>query len=109
MKQIALLLFLMLSANIALGFFTDGNELYQWMVEDEKENGSRFKSGLFKGYVNGVVDIGDGILFCTPTGVTRGQFTAVAAKYLKEHPEKWNMSADGIVVDALAGAFPCKK
>lgn len=98
----------MLPINAAIAGFTDGNELYQWLLEDEKQNGSPFQSGLFKGYIGGVVDLGDGILFCTTKGVTRGQFTAVAAKHLKNNPEKWNKAADTIVVDALKEAFPCK-
>ncbi|WP_417766105.1 Rap1a/Tai family immunity protein [Spongiibacter tropicus] len=109
MKQVLLVLALTLTTNIAYAAFTDGNELYQWLLEDENENGSRFKSGLYSGYVNGVVDLGDDILFCTTTGVTRGQFTAVVAKYLKNNPEKWNQSAHSIVVDAMEEAFPCKK
>jgi hypothetical protein len=109
MKQILLAMALSLTTNVATAGFTDGNELYQWMLEDENPNGSSFKSGLFKGYVNGVVDLGDNILFCTTTGVTRGQFTAVVAKYLKNNPEKWNTSADSIVVEALKEAFPCKE
>lgn len=109
MKQVLLILALMLTTNVAIAGFTDGNELYQWLLEDENQNGSRFESGLFKGYVGGVVDLGNGVLFCTTTGVTRGQFTAVVAKYLKNNPEKWNRSAYTIVVDAMKEAFPCKK
>ncbi|WP_176753970.1 Rap1a/Tai family immunity protein [Nitrosomonas mobilis] len=50
-----------------------------------------------------------GGLFCTTSGVTRGQFIAIVAKYLKNNPEKWNMSADSIVFYAMKEAFPCKK
>lgn len=109
MKQALLAVALILTTNVAIAGFTDGNELYQWLLEDENPNGSMFKAGLFKGYVGGVVDLGNGVLFCTTTGVTRGQFTAVAAKYLRNNPEKWNKSADSIVVEAMKEAFPCKK
>ena len=109
MKQILLTLFLSITPITVFAGFTDGNELHEWLLEDEKENGSSFQAGLFKGYVGGVVDLGDGILFCTTTGVTRGQFSAVVAKYLKNNPEKWNKSADVIVTDAMKAAFPCKK
>lgn len=109
MKNMLITLALILATNTAIAGFTDGNELYQWLLEDENPNGSRFKKGLFKGYVNGVVDLGDGVLFCTTTGVTRGQFTAVVAKYLKNNPEQWNKSADSIVVYAIEEAFPCKR
>jgi len=109
MKQVVLALLLTINASVAVAAYSDGYELYQLLLEDENPNGSAFKSGLFKGYVGGVVDLGNGILFCTTTGVTRGQFTAVVAKYLKNNPEKWNDSADSIVVDAMKEAFPCKK
>lgn len=89
--------------------FFDGNELHGWLLENEKPNGSAFKSGLFRGYVAGVVDLGDELLFCTGPGVTAGQYAAVVAKYLKNNPEKWNKSADSLVVEALREAFPCKK
>ena len=109
MKKILLTLLLTLSPMISIASFTDGNELYQWLLEDEKENGSSFKAGLFKGYVVGVVDFADYAFFCTTSGVTRGQLSAVVAKYLKNNPEKWNNSADSIVTDAMKTAFPCKK
>jgi hypothetical protein len=100
---------LIFSYHTALADFFDGNRLKEWMDEKEQENGSRFEAGLFNGYVAGVVDAGNEILFCTPDGVTAGQFTAVVTKYLKENPEKWNLGASSLVIDALKVAFPCKK
>ncbi|MBJ2129102.1 hypothetical protein JC525_09145 [Alteromonas sp. IB21] len=107
MKKVILILALMLPINAAIAGFTDGNKLYQWMLEDEKQNGS-FQSGLFSGYVIGVADFGDQILFCMTVGVTSGQVNAIVAKHLKNNPEKWNKAANAIVVDALREAFPCK-
>lgn len=109
MKQVLLALALTLNVSIAIAGFTDGNELYKYMLELENPNGSELGYGLFMGYVGGVVDVGDGVLFCTTSGVTRGQFIAIVAKYLKNNPEKWNMSADSIVFYAMKEAFPCKK
>jgi hypothetical protein len=96
------------SASSWAGFF-NGNKLHGWLLEKENPNGSAFEFGLFSGYVAGVVDVGDGILFCTGPGVTAGQYNAVVAKYIKNNPEKWNKSADSLVVEALKEAFPCKK
>lgn len=107
MKKVLFFLALTLTNNAAVAGFTDGNELYQWMLEKEKQNGS-FKSGLFNGYVAGVVDLGDEFLFCLTAGVTRGQYSAVVSKYLKNNPEKWNKAAETIVVNALKEAFPCE-
>lgn len=109
MKRVLIAFIITVNANSVFAGFTNGNELYQWLQESENPNGSSFKSGLYSGYVGGVVDTGDGILFCTTSGVTRGQNSAVVAKYLKNNPEKWSQSADTLVIDAMKQAFPCKK
>jgi len=106
---------LVLSCNASAAFtngngsvaFTNGNELHKWMTEWGKENGSRHSTGLFRGYVSGVVDTGNSILFCTGRGVTRGQYTDIVAKFLSNNPELWNNSASSIVIKALETAFPC--
>ena len=110
MKRIQILaigLFLV-SGNLWAAFF-DGNNLHNWLVQKEKSNVPSYVSGLFDGYVAGVVDAGDGLVFCTGSGVTAGQNSAVVAKYINNNPEKWNKNADLLVVDALKKAFPCKK
>lgn len=94
--------------NVYAGF-TNGNELQEWLSESEAANESRYHTGLFRGYVSGVVDTGNDILFCTGSGVTRGQYSAVIAKYIKNNPEKWNKSASSLVIEAMQQAFPCKK
>jgi len=109
MKKIIMAIFLVSNVNVAFAGFTDANELHQWLQEKENPNGSLLKSGFFSGYVGGVVDVGDGILFCTSSGVTRGQNSAVVAKFLKNNPEKWNQPADSLVIEAMKKAFPCKK
>lgn len=40
-----------------------------------------------------------------PDDVSRGQVFAIVNKYLSANPEKWNQSADSLIVDALSGAF----
>ena len=93
----------------ALAAFTDGNELQRWMLQDEAPNGTKFESGLYKGYITGVVDLSNGVLFCTTPGVTRAQNVAIVTKYIKANPEKWNLPANVLVVDAMAEVFPCPK
>ena len=109
MKKVLIAFIIAVNANSVFAGFTNGNELYRWLEESENSSGSPFESGLFSGYVAGVVDTGDGILFCTTSGVTRGQNSAVVAKYLKNNPEKWSQPADTLVIDAMKQAFPCKK
>ncbi|MFM5007340.1 MULTISPECIES: Rap1a/Tai family immunity protein [Aeromonas] len=91
----------------ASAVFTSGNDLKSYM--DEDDNGGSFLGGVYSGYVIGVHDAFDDVLFCTPENVTKGQVKAVISKYLKANPEQWNKSADSIVIEALRGAFPCKK
>lgn len=93
-------------SSISWAGFWSGNELHQWLLEAEKPN---FESGLFHGYVSGVVDVGNGILFCTGKDVTAGQYDAVVAKYVKNNPGKWDKTASSLVIEALREAFPCKK
>lgn len=109
MNKLITAIFIAANASVAFAGFTDGNELHRWLQEDEKQNGSHFEAGLFKGYVGGVVDTGDGILFCTTSKVTRGQNSAVVAKYIKNNPEKWNQPAQNLVIEAMKAAFPCKQ
>ena len=109
MRIISALIMFYLSFSNAYADFTDGNELQQWLSESEATNESRYHTGIFRGYVGGVVDIGNNILFCTGSGVTRGQYTAVVKKYIKNNPEKWNIGASSLVIEAMKQAFPCKK
>lgn len=109
MKRIALLLTCLAMPLPSWADFTNGNELQEWLSRSEDKNESRYHTGLFRGYVSGVIDTGNDVLFCTPDGVTRGQYIAVVAKYIKEHPEQWNLSASTLVINALRQVFPCKK
>ena len=68
------------------------------------------KESRFSGYVIGIHDSYEySALFCTPSNSTRGQVLAVAAKYIKEHPEQWNQNPAQIVLASLQQAFPCKR
>jgi len=109
MKKVLMALVIAVNTSSVFAGFTNGNELYQWLQESENPSGSSFKTGLYSGYIAGVVDTVDGIQFCTTSGVTRGQNSAVVAKYLKNNPEKWSQSADTLVIDAMKQTFPCKK
>lgn len=109
MRKIALLTSTILFCSNSHADFTTGNELQQWLSASESADESRYDTGLFRGYVSGVVDTGNDVLFCTTQGVNRGQYTAVVAKYIKNNPEKWNIGASSLVIDAMKQAFPCKK
>ena len=116
MNKIILGVLLSLACATASAQFIRGNQLREWIAADDRlENGTPISidyansaSGL--AYVTGIAETFSILgLLCIPNGVTRGQMQAVVAKYLKEHPEKWNGDANPIVYVALSSAFPCPK
>lgn len=64
------------------------------------------QSWMFAGYVMGVADAFDEMLFSLPSGAGYLQIAAVVRKYLADHPEKWNQPAYKLTVEALNKAFP---
>jgi uncharacterized beta-barrel protein YwiB (DUF1934 family) len=110
MKKILFILILLISS-LQLNFAYDGNWLYYKGLEDKKLNeglrGNYFDSALFCGYISGIVDTWNGLLFCPPSHVTNGQIYDIVFKYLDEHPEKRNLSADILIVEALQKIWPC--
>lgn len=101
----ALLIASSVSSYSSAATYFSGNTINEWMESEAK--GQRYSTSLLLGYVAGVVDATDTILFCLPSGVTAGQSVAIVKKYVKEHPEHWNSSGSAIVATALSGAFPC--
>ena len=45
---------------------------------------------------------------CTPPTSTGGQLSAVALKYMQNHPENWHEPAVVLIHRALMEAFPCR-
>jgi len=80
-----------------------------------------YSKGQCLGYIEGVHDAGSLIdkatdkrqwdsdwTACVPKGVTAGQLWEVVKKWLREHPADWHYTADSLVANALAEAFPCR-
>jgi hypothetical protein len=67
----------------------------------------------FLGYVVGVADRITsnpfGTVVCLPSGVTKGQVSAVVKKWLENNPATLHYGADGLILDALHQSFPCPK
>lgn len=106
---------LALSSMHSFAGYVDGNQLKQWHDEKVKHESGRgaqtdyFSVGQDFGYVTGVVDSLDGIYFCPPLNVTKGQLTDIVAKYINKNPEMRNKLGSDLVVNALSPVFPCKK
>jgi hypothetical protein len=82
------------------------DEREKWMA-DLKAN--EIEAATSGGYVIGVADALSGIRFCPPDRLSQGQVIAVVHKWLKEHPEFWNVTASDLVGEALGDSFPCRK
>lgn len=72
---------------------------------DSKDSVSK---SLTIGYITGVVDAFNEVLFCIPYGVTIGQANEVFIKWMREHPERWHESASILILAALKEVWPCE-
>ena len=112
-RAITLVVGLAASFGVYADFIT-GNKLKQFADADERltqgrtQKGDSYESGLFLGYVSGVLDAYSGIAICTTSGFTIGQASAMVTQYLNANPAKWNEPASELVLQALGKRFPCK-
>ena len=63
-----------------------------------------FAAYHYIGYVTGVTDVYCGVIDI-PNGATVGQICSIVGKWLEDHPEEWNFTADVLVYRALLKAF----
>ena len=102
MNKLAIVL--LLACGSARAEFYSGNEILQRMQSE-----SLVEQVIAIGFVGGVADAFDSILFCPPIGATVGQARDIARRYLLLNPGLRHRAAAGLVVDALAEAWPCEK
>ena len=94
----------------AHAFVSRGARLVDLMREYEKSQaGSKDvlwgNLGRFEGYVVGVCDSLDSSL-ALPDGTSQEHVVAAVAKYLQNHPERWDLPAFDLVKLALFESFP---
>ena len=85
----------------------DGSKEWEKFFNGNKNDALGY--GIYIGYVAGVRDSIDGVLFCIPKDVDSDQILAIVRKYIKNNPEKWNKGNWNLVVTPLKEAFSCKK
>jgi hypothetical protein len=90
--------------------FLSGTELVQLMREYEKaqrndKSTNLHKAGEYLGYVMGFYDA-TWFFYAEVRNITPERVAAVVAKFLNQHPEKWNRPAWDLVMEALKEAFP---
>jgi hypothetical protein len=92
--------------------FVTGNDLLDWCQSPVATRGKVFCAG----YVEGIVDaLGNnpinGFKACIPSkpGFNAGQAMDITINFLRANPEYRNYTADGLVAEAFAKAFPCRE
>jgi len=96
-------------------FYYDGYTLKKFADADDRTDTGNAQaidyaeSSNLIGFIVGVNDSIDGILVCIPSRVKIGQLVGMVKKYVREHPDRWNIPANTLVIDALSSTFPCKK
>ena len=64
-------------------------------------------TGSFQSFVDGVAAATVDDEWCPNKSYASELLSAVSAKYIREHPEKWRESPMDLVLAPLAEAFPC--
>ena len=105
MKKLILTTFLTLLSLAASAQFNSGNKL----LADMNDTSSSVNRMHALGYVVGVVDSLNRIMFCIPSNATAGQLHDMVHNYLTAVPAIRHKPADVIISDALGIAFPCPK
>ena len=87
-----------------------GNELVQLMREYERaerkdKSTNWYKAGQYLGFVMGFYDA-TWFFYADTKKINAGRIAAVIAKFLNQHPEKWNRPAWDLVMEALQETFP---
>ena len=89
----------------AAGSFYNGNALLRLLQSDNYQ-----ERGVAMGYVAGAIDMGDGVIFCSPSNtVTIGQVRDMVQGYLEATPSIRHMTADAIIIDLFKRLWPCPK
>ncbi len=116
MRKLILAFAVVIPSSLAYaGAFYSGNEMvadyraHQRILSDGPRDEEDFhKANEFLGFIQGVHDTLNDVVFCTPIRATSGQVAAVVIKYAENSPERWDGPAAALTIDALMEAFPCK-
>ena len=84
--------------------FYSGNEILRRMQSD-----SVVDKMIALGFVAGVSDAWEHIMFCPPEGSTTGQTRDIALRYLLLNPSQRHKPAAELVADALMEVWPCAR
>jgi hypothetical protein len=115
---LAMLLFLFFIydyAQFKYAQFKNGNQIYYELTSSNPDEYIKDAEQNFaKGYITGVFDAYNGLVFLVPYEMTKGQVVLgqvldIVKKYLEENPASRHEAAAILIGKALAEAFPIKK
>jgi len=114
-KMLIVVVAFVMSSSPAFATFYDGIMLAQkWREYKNHENGLKMEinadmdASWYQGYVTGIADACDGVMFSIPVGVMPKQIYEIVGKYLDDHHGELNKPADVLVEKAIMSAFPTK-
>lgn len=84
--------------------FKDGNKLYS-----ELNSSNEIEWGISLGYIMGMADAYQGILFCPAANVTAGQIRDMTKQYLSASPAIRDKAANELLIGLFSTVWPCKK
>lgn len=94
--------------NPAHAEFNSGKDLMVYL-QNYVDNESSFDSGYAMGYIIGVVDTAiHGELISEPHNTSQDKIIQIVIKYMKNHPEEMDASADYCIIMALREVWPHK-
>jgi hypothetical protein len=117
MKRMSLTIALALLPLASSAEFYSGNDLARLLATDAAltARGNRgtttegHESGIAMGFVVGVHDVYRDVTVCSPPGVTVGQVLEIVRMYFRAIPHRLHETAEKLVSEALAKAFPCEQ
>lgn len=99
-----LILALALACGSAHAVFKDGNKL---ISDLNNTNPSQITPAIGLGYVMGIVDAYNGVVFCAPENMTAGQARDMVQNYLNNTPAVRHFPASEIVSHVFKSMWPC--
>ena len=103
--RVALFCLVALCSGVASADYFTGNDLKKHLLDSGRE----VDEAMYRGYVAGVQDSYNGVLFCVPEEVLMSQASALVRKYIADKPKFWHKAGKQMIVDALREAYPCMK
>ncbi len=108
---ICVILSVILLSTVCFAGFESGTSLAnRWKEYKKKTSGvvgyNQSDVDFYTGYVEGIADSNEGVLFSIPGNANVAQVLATVGKYLDDHPSDLRKPADFLVTQALRTAYP---